>query len=417
MPVMKVTRTLRKAPNGEPTGVQAVAGTKVTVGQKQSGWTNVTLLDQASAPNGWVSTASVDETADVLGPLDKTIFALECHRQALIFGTSAHYLMAVATLRTNVDDGVSALGKGPYAFSDKEWTLNGKQPLFSLDAVAADIGSWRLQIAVFAIMARLMQQKLAALLGASPTATQLYLAQFLGSTAAAAAIKADGTKVADILAALDQTAAEADGIDVVDIDKRHGAILGTGSVKDGLAAISAALKTALDVSKTFIQTAGDQLLASTTEAIVATGTITGRINFDSPKIVQSRRNMAELIALRFQEAGYGMLQQIAAIANAIAESSLKADARGDNGNSWGLFQLNQAGGVGAGFSSTILKDPDRNITIMLTHIATLGAANARFKATASAHDAVDVFVRQFERPAHQDAEVAKRTGIAETLLG
>lgn len=53
--------------------------------------------------------------------------------------------------------------------------------------------------------------------------------------------------------------------------------------------------------------------------------------------------MAQLIVKRFEEAGYGVVQQVAALANAIAESGLdpKIKAAGDE-DSWGLFQINRA---------------------------------------------------------------------------
>jgi hypothetical protein len=80
--------------------------------------------------------------------------------------------------------------------------------------------------------------------------------------------------------------------------------------------------------------------------------------------------------------------------------------------SFGLFQLNQKG-VGAGFQAATLQDPEQNIKITLDYIR---VHNIPFNKAASLRDAVSVFVRQFERPANQDAAVATRFGIAEKLF-
>jgi len=45
-----------------------------------------------------------------------------------------------------------------------------------------------------------------------------------------------------------------------------------------------------------------------------------------------------MIADAFASAGYGKMQQVAAVANAIAESSLDPTAVGDGGNSWVYFK-------------------------------------------------------------------------------
>lgn len=415
MAVLKDTRTLRDAPNGAEV-MQVPGGTRVTVGNTHSAWLEVTLIDLPGTPKGWVSAAAVDQAADTLGPLDKQLFALECHWQALLFGVSAHYIAAVAALRTNITDGASAGGgTGPYAFSPGEWALSSKQPQFMLDATPQAIGSWSLQVAVFAITARLAQQRFAALLGSQPTAAELYFSQLVGSKAAVAALQDRKAKLADIVSAIDLASANGDGIDVANLATRDAALLGTGSVEAALKAISTALTAALEATKPFVLTAGDQLIDDTATAMLPDGAVSGRINFDSPEVPAARRDMAKLIALRFAEAGYGVIQQIAAIANAIGESGLKPDIKSAGSEqSYGLFQLNLKG-VGHGHDPAELIDPERNIAIMLAYIATL-SANAAFSATASLHDAVAIFVRDFERPADSAGAIAKRSAIAQTLL-
>jgi hypothetical protein len=414
---MQSTRTLRDAPDGASLGIEAVGGSRVRLGRKQAGWTEVTLIDTDGTPKGWVGSVAVNETADVLGPLDKTLFALACHRQALIFGTSAHYIAAVAALRTDITDGKHDAGIGPYALSAAEWKLNANQPQWSLAAPDEAIESWRLQVAVFAIMARLSQQRLAALLGSEPNPVELYLAQLLGTRAAAAALQDKTKQIAALVSAVEPAEAAADGVDLADFAARHGKLLGAGTVEAGLQTLEAALGKAITDTRSFVKLAGDQLLASTVVPLAPSGTVSGAIDFDSPEIPAGRRNMAELIARRFGERGYGVLQQIAAIANAIGESALNPAAKAGGGEqSWGLFQLNQNGGVGQGFSSSVLKDPERNIAIMLDFIATLASADAAYRAVSSVNDAVAIFVRRFEQPADPGPAIARRSAIAQTLL-
>lgn len=415
MAVLLETRTLRDAPNGKEV-MQVAGGTRLIVGKTKGAWLEVTLPDQARTPTGWVSAAAVDQTKDTLGPLDKQTFALGCHWQAAIFGVSAHYLAAVATLRTNVTAGSHDAGTvGPYAFTAEEWMLNGTQPQFQLAAPAASVGSWSLQVAVFAVMSRLAQQRFAALMGTQPTATELYFSQLVGSKAAVAALQNRQANIADIIAAIDPASAKGDGIDIANTQARDAKLLGAGTVDATLKAISKALKDALEISKSFVLAAGDQIIEETGAGLLAEGTVSGRINFDSAEIPSTRRDIAKLIAQRFAEAGYGVIQQIAAIANAIAESGLKPDAKSPAPEqSYGLFQLNLKG-VGHGHDPAVLVDPEQNIAIMLKYMATL-SANALFKSTASLHDAVAIFVRDFERPADSAGAIAKRSAIAQTLL-
>lgn len=318
MAVLKDTRTLRDAPNGA--AVRLVpGGTRVTVGPVQGAWIEITLVDLPGPPRGWVSVAAVDQTTDTLGPLDKQVFALECHCRPRSSASARTIWPLIAALRTNMTDGPGQGGAvGPYAFTAAEWALNATQPQFQLAAPATSINSWTLQIAVFAIMMRLAQQRLAALLGSQPTATELYFSQLIGSKAAVTALQDRTLPMASILAAIDPASAAADGIDVANLGARDAALLGAGTVADALRAISEALKAALELTKAVALAAGDQLLAQTGAALQASGTVSSSIS-SSPRIPAGRRDMAELIATRFAEAGYGVLQQIAAIANAIGD--------------------------------------------------------------------------------------------------
>ena len=123
--------------------------------------------------------------------------------------------------------------------------------------------------------------------------------------------------------------------------------------------------------------------------------------------------MSDLIIKRFAERNFGKHQQIAAVANAIAESSLDPNAHATGGeDSVGLFQCNRNGGAGTGFSVAELKDPEVNIRI----IADIAAGRSDFVNATSLEAAVDVFVRKVERPANPSQKVRDRTKTARCLL-
>jgi len=75
-------------------------------------------------------------------------------------------------------------------------------------------------------------------------------------------------------------------------------------------------------------------------------------NFNASMIPKAREQFARMIMKAFAEAGFGEPQQLAALANAIAESNLDPNARSTPPEqAVGLFQLDRAGGLGAGPNS------------------------------------------------------------------
>ena len=127
----------------------------------------------------------------------------------------------------------------------------------------------------------------------------------------------------------------------------------------------------------------------------------------------ANRQFAGLILKAFAAAGYGRNQQIAALANAIGESNLNPRAHNTRGeDSVGLFQLNRNGGVGTGHSVERLMDPAFNTERIIAEARRF----ADFKKAADLHTAVDVFVRQVERPRDKPGQVAKRFKIAQALI-
>jgi uncharacterized protein (TIGR02594 family) len=130
-------------------------------------------------------------------------------------------------------------------------------------------------------------------------------------------------------------------------------------------------------------------------------------------IAAENRQFAKLIVDKFAAAGYGRIQQIAALANAIAESRLNPNAHNTKGeDSVGLFQLFRIKGVGGKHSVEALKDPGFNTDLII-------AEAKRFSIFAKADSldkAVDAFVRFVERPANTEAQIAKRLQIAQSLI-
>jgi hypothetical protein len=128
-------------------------------------------------------------------------------------------------------------------------------------------------------------------------------------------------------------------------------------------------------------------------------------------IAPERRPIAQKILDAFAAAGFGQFQQVAALANAIAESGLDPNIRLTSEDSWGLFLLNTRT-FGAGHTPDELKDPDINIGIIIQEAKKV----PRFAAATSLDDAVDIFVRFIERPANVTGEVIRRQQIARQLL-
>jgi soluble lytic murein transglycosylase-like protein len=106
------------------------------------------------------------------------------------------------------------------------------------------------------------------------------------------------------------------------------------------------------------------------------------------------------------------VQQVAAFANAIAESDLDPNAKSPAPeNSFGLFQCNLGGGLGQGFTQAQLCDPETNIAIVIKE----AKRHKDFGSAASLSAAVDAFVTYVERPAKPALEISKRTKIAMKL--
>lgn len=81
----------------------------------------------------------------------------------------------------------------------------------------------------------------------------------------------------------------------------------------------------------------------------------------------SQQDAMKLIQAKFGSAGYNSAGIWAAIANAARESSLGQNMHTDSPkeDSWGLFQMNRKGGMGAGYTSEQLLDPAFNTDLLI----------------------------------------------------
>jgi uncharacterized protein (TIGR02594 family) len=149
------------------------------------------------------------------------------------------------------------------------------------------------------------------------------------------------------------------------------------------------------------------------ESIVPHAVAAGQFKLPAD-IPADRHQFADMIIDRFTRAGFSNQAQLAAaLANAIAESNLNPTAPAGGGEqSFGLFQCNRTNGLGKGFTIEELETPETNIGIIIAACKKVAA----FAQATTIAQAVDIFVRNIERPANQDFEVQKRTNIANRLL-
>ncbi|MBY5551193.1 SH3 domain-containing protein [Rhizobium leguminosarum] len=419
MAVMKVARVLRDKPSLDAAIIRSVpSGTKVTVlDDKKLPFTEI-LID-ATGEKGWVVDEAIDKTRDTVGPLDKLLVAAECVELAANYGGNAYYLMTIAQMRTNIIDAQGPQTSGLFAFTNEEWILNANHPEYEIAYSLSELSDWRAQCTLFAIMAAQTADALSDALATNVSMVQLLLAQTIGLLAARQAIGNDGQNAAALIAGIAPAQAQTDRIDLANLANRDATLLKGSTVNDMLATIEAKLNESFASVDVIMSEQVELFIKKLRQLTDLAPTIVGDINFSSPKILRSREPMARKIAERFASRGYGTLQQIAAIANAIQESNLNPSSTNLRGErSFGLFQLNQNGGVGTGHSDAELLDPDRNIEIMLDEIQKpyLKKSRARFLATANLHEAVEIFVFNFEKPADKPGETQKRFKIAQTLI-
>ena len=149
-----------------------------------------------------------------------------------------------------------------------------------------------------------------------------------------------------------------------------------------------------------------------------------QLGFKSPSICPEQQVNADIIlSWSYQAAsaiGLGnnwWTLGMAAITNAIHESALKADAVGDKGCSFGLFQSNVCGGTGKGFmdkgyitSGEQLKDPNLCSRLILGITALRQKEVVNAMARGDVVDTCRQFTRKVEIPADTINEAERRLG-------
>ena len=135
-------------------------------------------------------------------------------------------------------------------------------------------------------------------------------------------------------------------------------------------------------------------------------------NPNSDAIPIGTQAIAQLIVKSFAEAGFGSFQQVAALANAIAESSLNPAARSPPPErSFGLFQCNTVAGEGVGHDPEKLMQAEYNIGVIINRAKATSLNNAT-----TLDEAVRIFVTDIERPQDKEGETIKRQAIAHKLV-
>jgi GH24 family phage-related lysozyme (muramidase) len=262
MAIMTDTRTLRDGPSGSAIGSAPKGALVDVIDASTRPWIKVQLLGLPGKPVGFVTDDAVNTAATMLPPLDKLSFANECDNQEIIYGVSAHYMMAIAELRTDVIDGPRPGGSGdtgPFALLPNEWKFFCSRPEFLLDFDESDINDWQSQCAVFAVMTYLAQNKLAIQMTAQPTPTELYFSQLVGTKAAITGIAKPDQQLSELITNVSTADFQTDGIDSGRIIARSAGLLNNNaSVKDTLEQIATKLQKALDDTRQFLVQVGAQ---------------------------------------------------------------------------------------------------------------------------------------------------------------
>ncbi|MCP4073831.1 MAG: DUF2272 domain-containing protein [Hyphomicrobiales bacterium] len=270
MAVMTATRTLREAPFGNSLSIQANAGEKVKVLDDTTDtlWVQIELTESTITPKptGWVNAQSVNKGSDEAGALDKVVFAAICVSQSDTFRVMAHYLMAIAHMRSNITNRDQGGGDhGPYALSANEWQHFGTLAEFGLNFAVEDRKNWTAQCMVFGAMANVTQRKFSQLLANQPTVAQLALAQLIGTSAALRVIRHPASHITDILAAVPPEEFLADAVDRGRLPDRYEIFLKDKTGEQTLISVAEKLQTSLDETKSFITQAGADFIEFSNE--------------------------------------------------------------------------------------------------------------------------------------------------------
>jgi hypothetical protein len=105
-------------------------------------------------------------------------FADRCVGNALTTGVLPEYVVAVAQVRSKIDDAVVGNKTGPFLLTQEQWEANRKDPDGVMDLQPGDISDWMAQCVVFCRMTAAAQTALHQKLGRNFSMVELYGAQF-----------------------------------------------------------------------------------------------------------------------------------------------------------------------------------------------------------------------------------------------
>lgn len=145
-------------------------------------------------------------------------------------------------------------------------------------------------------------------------------------------------------------------------------------------------------------------------------------------LTSSQLQNAQVIVAEFAAAGLPYGIGLAAIPNAMAESGLRNDAVGDNGNSVGLFQINALGGARTfdgdrrdpRYNSRWIAEEYKRYRTKKGRIGTFVAQESLDEAYArgaSVAEMAGLFAAIVERPRDQVGEQARRAVLARSMFG
>jgi hypothetical protein len=262
MPSMKTEQDVTKDPDAaSDIVVTAEPDDRIEISGQAGIFFRISLVDLPDPPTGWVPKSTVSFADPPAQPIVEEEFARECWRSAIYAGVNPHYMMAVAKMRSGVKNDADATGLGPFRLLQAEWDADWNGAALGYQYDARDIGNWRSQCSMFALMVRRTIEQIAAGGSGQPSARDLYLAQIIGAKAAAA-VKEDPSKT--ILSGiapgdLPRGNPASTGL----IDRYSGLLKSAGVAATGqqaVDAITSSLKQALEATKQLILAGGQSVL-------------------------------------------------------------------------------------------------------------------------------------------------------------
>ena len=409
------------APAPEDFIVTVMKNQRLEILEKRDKFVRVRLL-MAGAKEGWLPASAISDADPPDAPIKMDEFFEECAHQEQVFGVAGHYIAAIAKLRSNITNRIAAQGEfggiGLFQLTAAEWAADwGSEAEFGFEFLPAEISDWRNQCTLFALMARRALIACEGALGQRPSSVDLLLAQTIGAKATANLKATPASSVETILAAVADGDLPPGGLARDRLLSRYASLLKEGAAAATGTQVLAKVEAAL--VRGFAETVGlipanlikpvDDPKKPAASPIAGAG-----LNLDAPDIRPERKPIAQQIVQAFADKGFNVVQQAAALANAIAESGLNPHAQNVSSieASFGLFQLNTRGGLGTGHNPADLVRAEVNIGIILNEALKVPS----FRAATTLGDAVSAFVTKIERPGDQIGAIKNRTAIGQRLL-